>query len=262
MTLVTLAGYRWYQTRWDMFWFAESKRHVATKKGQRPWTRCDETSCGMCAQTPQPRDRGKTNKDHACKLKAMDSKNVTKLDYTSRFVQQCFSRNLGQTTSLAETVNHGLAEAGHQTRPRRGEAPSNTTRERMALNFVKHWFKYHETLKTFPRIRELMESFQTENKTLLGDSRLHSGTLWQQSNEMYMSGQSLQNSTCHVKDNKTWDSPEIIKDTCRDQQGKVTHYNWRSKRGRGNTRKHDTEFRVVQTIDQIESHRLQLGNKV
>ena len=24
-----------------------------------------ETSCGMCAQTPQPRDRGKTNKDHA-----------------------------------------------------------------------------------------------------------------------------------------------------------------------------------------------------
>ena len=31
---------------------------------------------------------------------------------------------------------------------------------------------------------------------------------------------------------------------------KVTHYNGRSKRGRGKTRKHGTEFRVVQTIDQ------------
>ena len=68
----------------------------------------------MRAQTRQPRDRGKTNKDHACKLKAMDSESVTKLDYTSRFVQQCFSRNLDQRTSLAETRNHGLAEAGHK----------------------------------------------------------------------------------------------------------------------------------------------------
>ena len=37
--------------------------------------------------------------------------------------------------------------------------------------------KYHETLETFPRIRELMESSQPENKTLLRVSPVHSGTL-------------------------------------------------------------------------------------
>ena len=43
----------------------------------------------------------------------------------------CFSRDLDQTTSRAETGNHGLAEAGHKTRNRRGETPSDTAREKV-----------------------------------------------------------------------------------------------------------------------------------
>ena len=125
----------------------------------------------MRAQTPQPREGRKTNKDHACKLKAKDWKNVTKLDYTSRFVQQCFSRELDQTTSLAETSRH-----------------IDST--------------YHETLKSFPRIREHIQSSQPENKTLLRvataarcDNKATKCT--------WLAGQSLHNSTFHVEDNKT-----------------------------------------------------------
>ena len=67
-----------------------------------------------------------TNRDHACKLKGMDWKKVTKLDYTSRFVQQCFTRDLHQRTSLTETRKHGLAEAGHQTQHDKGKDGSKT----------------------------------------------------------------------------------------------------------------------------------------
>ena len=67
-------------------------------------------------------------RDHACKLKAMDGKNVTKLDFTSRFVQQCFTRDLHQR-------KHGLTEAGHQTRLRRGRTRQG---KGWLKNSVKH----------------------------------------------------------------------------------------------------------------------------
>ena len=46
-------------------------------------------------------------------------------------MQQCFSRDLDQQRLSQRRGNHGLAEAGHQTRPRRGETPSNTAREKV-----------------------------------------------------------------------------------------------------------------------------------
>ena len=100
----------------------------------------------------------KNKQDHACKLKAMDGKNVTKLDYTSRFVKQCFSR----------------ARRDGEPRPRRGGTQNTASQRRNTKRHSKGkgWLKtsrnidsqYHETLKTFPRIRELMESSQPENK--------------------------------------------------------------------------------------------------
>ena len=79
---------------------------------------------------------------------------------------------------LTETRKHGLAEAGHKTRPRKGETPSNMTRERMASKLRETLIQtITRLLKRFPRIRELMKSSQPENKTLLRVSRLHSGTL-------------------------------------------------------------------------------------
>ena len=80
----------------------------------------------------------------------------------------CNWRNLDQTTSLEETENHGLAEAKQQA-IRQGKGWLKTSRNIDS--------KYHESLETFPRIRELMESSQPENKTLLRESRLHSGAL-------------------------------------------------------------------------------------
>ena len=75
---------------------------------------------------------------------------------------------------LRETLIHleTLAEAKHQaTRQRKGWPKTSRNIDS----------KYHETLKTFSRIRELMESSQPENKTLLRESRSfakdHSGTL-------------------------------------------------------------------------------------
>ena len=63
---------------------------------------------------------------------------------------------------------HGLAEAEHQA-TRQGKDGSKL-RETLIQNITR-------LLKRFPRIRELMESSQPENKTLLRVSRLHSGTL-------------------------------------------------------------------------------------
>ena len=101
----------------------------------------------VCTNTSTTGEK-KTNKDHACNLKAMDWKNVTKLDYTSRFVQQCFSRDLDQP------------------RPRRGGTPNTASQRRNTKQHSKGTSRdidstYHETLKTFPRIRELHGGFST-----------------------------------------------------------------------------------------------------
>ena len=86
------------------------------------WDVCTNTSTtGQRKNKQGPRMQAESNGLKECH----------KLGYTSRFVQQCFSRDLDQTTSLEETVNHGLAEDGHKTRPRRGETPSNTAREKV-----------------------------------------------------------------------------------------------------------------------------------
>ena len=74
----------------------------------------------------------------------------------------------GTTASQRRDTKHGLAEAKHQA-TRQGKGWLKTSRNIDS--------KYHETLEMFPRIRELMESSQPENKTLLRVSRLHSGTL-------------------------------------------------------------------------------------
>ena len=89
------------------------------------------------------------------------------------------SQRRGTTASQRRDTKHGLAEAKHQA-TRQWKSWLKTSRNIDS--------KYHETVKTFPRIRELMESSQPENKTLLRVSRLHSGTLRQQSNQMYMAG--------------------------------------------------------------------------
>ena len=58
----------------------------------------------------------------------------------------------------------GLAEAGHKALLRRGETPSNTAREKDGSKLRETFVStYHETLQTFPRIRELMESSQPGN---------------------------------------------------------------------------------------------------
>ena len=84
----------------------------------------------------------------------------------------------GPTVSLAETVNHGLAEAGHQTRPRRGETPSNTAREKVGSKLRETLIqKITRLLKSFHGFASSLESSQPENKTSLRVSRLHSGSL-------------------------------------------------------------------------------------
>ena len=84
------------------------------------------------------------------------------------WAKERLSQRRGTTASQRRDTKHGLAEAEHQA-TRQGKGWLKTSRNIGS--------KYHETLKTFPRIRELMESSQPENKTLLRVSRLHSGTL-------------------------------------------------------------------------------------
>ena len=63
---------------------------------------------------------------------------ITLLD----FLQQCFSRDLDQQRLSQRRGNHGLAEAGHQTRLL-AEAKHQATQQgkRLAQNFARHWFK-------------------------------------------------------------------------------------------------------------------------
>ena len=67
-----------------------------------------------------------------------------------------------------------LAGSGPKNVSRRDSKRQGKVRLQTSRNIDS---KYHETLETFPRIRELVESSQLENKTLLGESLFHNGTL-------------------------------------------------------------------------------------
>ena len=122
---------------------------------------------------------GKTNKDHACRLKArierIPQNLTTLLDCATMLLAES-----GRTTSLAETGNHGLSQrrdTKHGLSQRRNTTATEQG-EKLAPKLRETWVqKHHETLKPFSRIRELMESSQPENKTLLRVPRLHSGSL-------------------------------------------------------------------------------------
>ena len=123
----------------------------------------------------QPRDRGKNNKDHACRLKARIeriSQNLTTLlDLCNNASRGIWTNNV----SRRDGETRPLAEAGHQTRPL-AEAKHQATEQgkRLAPKLDETWVqKHHETLGSVPQIRELMESSQPENKTLLRVPRLH-----------------------------------------------------------------------------------------
>ena len=87
-------------------------------------------------------------------------------------MQQCFSRDLDQQR---------LSQRRRNPRPRRGGTPNTASQRRNTKQHCKGkgWLKtsrdidskYHETLKTSLRIREVMESSQPENKTLLRVAR-------------------------------------------------------------------------------------------
>ena len=107
---------------------------------------------------------GKTNKDHACKLKArteiIPQNLITLLECATIRAAES-----GPTTPLAETEPRPLAEAGHQrglsqrrnTKQQRENVGSKTSRDMGS--------KLHETLEPFPRIRELMKSsFSTKGQ--------------------------------------------------------------------------------------------------
>ena len=85
------------------------------------------------------------------------------------WTKQRLAQRRGTKASQRRDTKHGLAEAKHQATEAREKAGSKL-RETLIQNITR-------LLKCFPRIRELMESSQPENKTLLGESRLHSGTL-------------------------------------------------------------------------------------
>ena len=68
-----------------------------------------------------------------------DCKNVTKLFLHFSICATMLLAGSGPTTSLAETVNHGLAEAGHQTRPL-AEVEHRTTQQGKKVGL-----KLHET---------------------------------------------------------------------------------------------------------------------
>ena len=80
-----------------------------------------------------------------------------------------------------------LAEAGHQTRPLAEAKHQATEQGKKVGSKISRDIgsKHHETLKPFPRIRELMESSQPENKRLLRLPRLH----WAESPKQHVSRQ-------------------------------------------------------------------------
>ena len=202
------------------FWFAESRRHVAQEK-QTNWSRALnhvrwDIMWDVCTNTSTTGQRKNKQPE------------TTRASWKQRIERM--SQNLTTLLDLCNNVSRGTC-IKEKTWPRRGGTPNTASQRRN----TKQHDKGKDGSNTpwnidskYQRIRELMKSSHPEDTTLLRVSRLHSGTLWQTSNQLCMVGQSVQNSTCHVKDYETWDSAEFIKDTCRDQQGrKVT--NWRSK---------------------------------
>ena len=97
--------------------------------------------------------------------------------------------------------------ASKKTRPRRGETPSNTTRERMAQKLRETLIQNITRLsKRFPRIRELMKSSQQEDIMLLRVSRHHSGKIGccdKQATNCARLGRVSKTARVTVKDNKT-----------------------------------------------------------
>ena len=143
----------------------------------------------MCAPTPPTTGQRKNKQTETTRaswkqwIERVSQNLTTLLDLCNNVsrgicIKERLSQRRGNTASQRRDTKHGLAEAKHQTRPRRGETPSNTTRERMAQKLRETLIQnITRLLKRFPRIRELMESSQPEDKTLLRVSRLHRGTL-------------------------------------------------------------------------------------
>ena len=119
-------------------------------------------------------------------------------------MQQCFSQNLGQRTSLTETRNHGLAEAGHKTRPRRAGTPSNMTRERMAQKLrdtlIQNITRLLKNVSTDLRAHGVLSTREQNVAACVATSQRHGVTNkqrnehgWAESPKQHVSRQSLQN---------------------------------------------------------------------
>ena len=97
----------------------------------------------MCAQTPQARDRGKTKKDHACKLIERMSQNLIHFSICATMLlagsgPNNISRRDGEPRPRrGGTQKHGLAEAKHPA-TQQGKGWLRTSRNIDS--------KYHETL--------------------------------------------------------------------------------------------------------------------
>ena len=127
-----------------------------------------------------------------------------KLDYTSRFVQQCFSRNLGRRTSLAETRKHGLAEAGQKntasqrrnTKQHDEGKDGSKLRETLIQNITRFLKRFHGFASSWSLLNQ-----RTKRCCVCLD--FTAARCDKQATKCAWLGRvSIQNSTCHVKDNK------------------------------------------------------------
>ena len=117
-------------------------------------------------------------------------------------MQKCFSRDLDQQR-LSQTANHGLAEAGHQTRPRRGETPSNTAREKIGSrlretliqNITRLLKRFHGFVSSWSLLNQ-----RTKRCCLCRD--FTAARCDNKATKRTWLGRVSKNSTCHVKDNK------------------------------------------------------------